>query len=70
MPEVRVDPLTGLRTIMAAVGEPALDPGAADVAPQTPADLFTALRATGTQESVQGGRDAWRERMRVHADAP
>ncbi len=74
MPEVRVDPLTGWRSI---VGDPeaGLSPDALQPPAQTPADLFTALPARGAHEvlaaapDVAGTLERWRERVRFHADA-
>ncbi len=50
MPELRVDPLTGLRTLVAADHEP------------THTDLYTSLPSARTEETVTGGPAAWRER--------
>ena len=57
MPEVRVDPLTGLRV---------LTPGEAAGGPD---DLFTAVPDATVHEEVAGGPQAWRERMRAYPDA-
>ena len=57
MPEVRVDALTGLRT---------LAPGDGDAGPD---DLFTATPDRIVHETVTGGPEAWRAAMREHADA-
>jgi UDPglucose--hexose-1-phosphate uridylyltransferase len=68
MHEIRIDPLSGLRTIVAsgdapavapapplpaeAVGEPLLRPDATDPPPQDNPDLFSALAARGTHERI------------------
>ena len=57
MPEIRVDPLTGLRVISPGEG------------PQGRDDLFTAIADGTVHETVEGGPEAWRERMRAHAGA-
>lgn len=71
-PELRVDTLTGLRSIVGADGA-GLSPDAPVPAPQTPADLFTALPARGTHEAlparsgVPATLENWRERISAHA---
>jgi UDPglucose--hexose-1-phosphate uridylyltransferase len=57
MPEVRVDPLTGLRV---------LSPGAGT---QAPDDLFTAVPDNTVHVAVEGGPAQWREAMRAHSEA-
>ena len=57
MPEVRVDPLTGLRT---------LTPGDATAPAE---DLFTAVPDRIVHTAVDGGPEAWRAAMREHPDA-
>jgi UDPglucose--hexose-1-phosphate uridylyltransferase len=79
--EVRIDPFTGLRTI---VGDASLSADPADVAPEANRDLFWAGPAAGAHEviDVPGGSLArlsaadtvaavqgWRMRMQAHADA-
>lgn len=81
MAEVRIDPFTGLRTI---VGDASLSAEAVDVAPEANPDLFWAGPAVGAHEliDVPGGSlaglsaadtvaavEGWRARMRSHADA-
>ncbi len=101
--EVRVDPLTGLRAIIAAEGSfdtavtaaagsedgdgPLLQIHAPEPERSHRPDLFAATAATGVSEIIanaQGGAaladlddaqvtktvDAWRARMRAHADRP
>lgn len=74
-----MDPLTGLRTLAGALTADASDP-----ARDHPADLFTALAARGTQETLplpaplaeldgdqlEAAARKWQERMAAHADAP
>jgi UDPglucose--hexose-1-phosphate uridylyltransferase len=85
MPEVRVDPLTGLRTLVAPADAPVLDPDAPDVPRDATPDLFTTAPARGTHEVLRNGpaptlaaltpeqlADAmtrWRERIRHHVAA-
>ncbi len=52
MPELRVDPLTGLRALVA--GDHV----------ETHDDLYTSFPDERTEERVDGGPPAWRERMR------
>lgn len=81
--EIRVDPLSGLRVIVAPDG-PVLTPDAPAPAPFAKPALFTALAARGAQEELPAAArrlaelsadavatvvDGWRERMRAHADA-
>ncbi len=58
MPELRVDPLSGLRSLVAGDR----DDGSSDA-------LFTAPPHTNIHERVPGGPDAWRTAMRAHPDA-
>jgi UDPglucose--hexose-1-phosphate uridylyltransferase len=85
MPEVRVDPLTGLRTIVAPDGAPVLDPDAPDIPRDATPDLFTTAPARGTHEVLVNGpaptlaaltpqqlaqaMTRWRERIRHHVAA-
>jgi len=69
VPEVRVDPLTGVRAIVGEGAALSPDAPAPAPAPQTPGDLFTSLPAHGAHEVVEGGPPAWRERLRAHREA-
>lgn len=57
MPELRVDPLTGLRVVSEGPGDGPSEP------------LFEAVPDRIVHEAVEGGPEVWRERMRAHADA-
>jgi UDPglucose--hexose-1-phosphate uridylyltransferase len=57
VPEIRVDPLTGLRVLAPGDGDHRRD------------DLFTSHPDALVHETVEGGPEAWRERMRAHAGA-
>jgi UDPglucose--hexose-1-phosphate uridylyltransferase len=52
MPEVRVDPITGLRTIIDGEPYPALAPDAPDLPRDATPDLFTAVAARGVHERI------------------
>jgi UDPglucose--hexose-1-phosphate uridylyltransferase len=83
--EVRVDPLTGLRAIVAAGDGPPLEPDAAAIPRDATPDLFTAVPARGTHEVLANGpapalaqltppqlaaaMTRWRERIRHHVAA-
>ncbi len=83
MSEIRVDPLTGLRTI--AAQPPLLIGDNPEPPPQDNPNLFTALAARGAHELIANGPapslaelsveqacaalDTWRERMLAHDDA-
>jgi UDPglucose--hexose-1-phosphate uridylyltransferase len=85
MPEIRVDPLTGLRTIVAGAGAAALNPDAPDIPRDATPDLFTRAPARGTHEVLVNGpatslaqltpqqlaeaMQRWRERIRHHVAA-
>lgn len=56
MPEVRVDPLTGLKTLAPGDGRGG-------------EELFTATPDRIVHERVAGGPEAWRSAMRAHPDA-
>ncbi len=57
MPELRVDPLTGLRTRVAAEHEPTRD------------DLFTSVPDATAEQLVAGGPVAWRDHVRTSGAA-
>ena len=61
MPELRVDPLTGLRVIMTP-SPPTHGAAASD-------DLYTSIPDRIVAETVTGGPEAWRTAMRAHPDA-
>ena len=81
MGELRVDPLSGLRTLHA--GDPPLTPDAADPPRDAAPDLFTRVAARGshevlelpaplgelTREQLAAAMVRWRERVAAHADA-
>jgi UDPglucose--hexose-1-phosphate uridylyltransferase len=57
--ELRIDPLSGLRTILGG-GDPLLAPGAPDPPPQANPDLFRALAARGAHEVIEHAAHAVR----------
>lgn len=55
MPEVRIDPLTGLRGLLAPEGGPALDPAATEPERRAAGQLLQTAAATGTVDELALG---------------